>query len=147
MDYPLTVARNGLEALSLLRGIGTQGPLPQPCLILLDLHMPQMNGFEFLQELRQDLILSASLVFVLTTSNDNCDKQVAYQHHVAGYLLKSELAAMGSHTAQRSARSPFLAGRSLAPRSNPYSPRAGPPTRSCSSSTSTMPSSNSRPTS
>ena len=62
---PVTVAENGTEALKILRGNG-HGPFAKPFLILLDLNMPGMNGFEFLEQLRDDSKLRDSVVFVLT---------------------------------------------------------------------------------
>jgi CheY-like chemotaxis protein len=82
---PLFVAGNGIDALEMLR----KGTVPGPRrLVLLDLNMPKMNGIEFLQELRRDPALAHITVVVLTTSNDDRDKVAAYDHHVAGYLLK-----------------------------------------------------------
>ena len=85
---PCTLVKNGLEALRLLRGQGPES-LQQPYIILLDINMPQMNGFEFLEELRKDENLKRSIVFVLTTSNRNEDKMAAYDKQIAGYMLKS----------------------------------------------------------
>ena len=85
---PLYFASNGLEALSILRGDGSQ-PMPQERrLVLLDLNMPKMNGIEFLRELRSDPELRAIPVIVLTTSNEDRDKVEAYNLNVAGYILK-----------------------------------------------------------
>lgn len=84
MSNPLHVAANGLEALDLLRA----GKIPQRRLVLLDLNMPKMNGIEFLQAIRNDPEFSNLTVVVLTTSNDDRDRLAAYEHHVAGYLLK-----------------------------------------------------------
>jgi CheY-like chemotaxis protein len=82
---PLFVATNGLEALAQLRG----GEIPRDRrLVLLDLNMPQMNGIEFLRELRKDPELRLTPVVVLTTSNDDRDRIEAYDLNVAGYLLK-----------------------------------------------------------
>ena len=86
----LVVACDGVEALEILRGNDETPPLQQPALILLDLNMPRMGGLEFLQELRGDRRLAKSIVFVLTTSNDERDRDAAYNCNVAGYLLKSE---------------------------------------------------------
>ena len=82
---PLFVAGNGLEALDMLRNNIVPGPRR---LVLLDLNMPKMNGIEFLNEIRRDPALATLTVVVLTTSNDDRDKVAAYEHHVAGYLLK-----------------------------------------------------------
>ncbi|HET7221373.1 MAG TPA: response regulator, partial [Vicinamibacterales bacterium] len=82
---PLFVAGNGLEALAMLRA----NVVPEDRrIVLLDLNMPKMNGLEFLRDLRADSRLHATVVIVLTTSNDEKDKIEAYNLNVAGYLLK-----------------------------------------------------------
>lgn len=82
---PLFVAANGVDALEQLR----EGRIPRDRrIILLDLNMPQMNGIEFLRELRGDAELKLTPVIVLTTSNDERDRIEAYNLNVAGYLLK-----------------------------------------------------------
>ena len=82
---PFLTAPDGMAGLKLLReGVN------KPYLILLDLNMPRMNGIEFLKELRQDDNLKNSIVFVLTTSNDDRDRWAAYEQNIAGYLLKSQ---------------------------------------------------------
>jgi len=86
---PIIRAGDGLEALGILRGEGVAA-MPRPYIILLDLNMPRMNGLEFLQELRDDDALTDSVVFVLTTSDDERDKTAAYKTHIAGYVLKSK---------------------------------------------------------
>ena len=82
---PLFVASNGLEALEMLRSNLVPGDRR---IVLLDLNMPKMNGLEFLRDLRADPRLHATVVIVLTTSNDERDKIDAYDLNVAGYLLK-----------------------------------------------------------
>ncbi|TWT77887.1 Response regulator rcp1 [Posidoniimonas polymericola] len=81
-------AKDGVEALCILRG-EHQLQVGRPCVILLDLNLPRMNGIEMLRELRADPALSDRLVFVLTTSDTDSDKVAAYQEHVAGYVVKS----------------------------------------------------------
>lgn len=82
---PLYLAGNGLEALEMLRS----GAIPgDRRIILLDLNMPQMNGIEFLREVRADAKLNLTPVIVLTTSNDERDRIEAYNLNVAGYILK-----------------------------------------------------------
>lgn len=82
---PLFVASNGLEALERLRS----GEIPRERrIVLLDLNMPQMNGIEFLREVRRDPELNPIPVIVLTTSNDERDRIEAYNLNVAGYILK-----------------------------------------------------------
>lgn len=86
--YPFYTARNGVEALELLRGTGPMSRPNERRLILLDLNMPRMNGIEFLRELRSDPQLASLTVVVLTTSDDDRDKVEAYKLNVAGYILK-----------------------------------------------------------
>lgn len=82
---PVWVASNGVEALAMLR----DGTIPtRNRLVLLDLNMPQMNGIEFLREVRRDPALALISVVVLTTSNEDRDKVEAYKLNVAGYLVK-----------------------------------------------------------
>lgn len=82
---PVWVASNGVEALAMLR----DGTVPtRNRLVLLDLNMPQMNGIEFLREVRRDPELALLSVVVLTTSNEDRDKVEAYKLNVAGYLVK-----------------------------------------------------------
>lgn len=85
----IVVAHDGVDALEILRGENGHEKLKLPYIILLDINMPRMNGIEFLHEIRADSDLSHSVVFVLTTSNDEEDKMQAYQSHVAGYIVKS----------------------------------------------------------
>lgn len=89
ITFPIVTASDGREALEILRGQHPSKKLSQPYVILLDLNMPRMNGFEFLQEMRADPALAANVVFVLTTSNDDSDRTRAYAEHIAGYMVKS----------------------------------------------------------
>ena len=90
ISNPVIEATNGLEALRILRGDKHKSALESPFIILLDLNMPQMNGIEFLRELRRDRLLKHHIVFILTTSSDERDLLKAYEKNVAGYILKSE---------------------------------------------------------
>ncbi len=87
---PITTARDGIEALEILRGQNGREKLPKPHLILLDLNMPRMNGIEFLEEIRSDPELKGSVVFMITTSKADEDKARAYGHNVAGYIVKQD---------------------------------------------------------
>ncbi|QNN23419.1 response regulator [Planctomycetales bacterium ZRK34] len=87
---PIHVAPDGLEALRKLRGEGCE-PMPRPYLIMLDLNMPRMSGIEFLDALRADPEHGHAVVFVLTSSRDEYQKIQAYDHHVAGYVVKSHM--------------------------------------------------------
>jgi CheY-like chemotaxis protein len=86
---PVRFARDGIEALEILRGENGQEKLEKPYLVLLDLNMPRMNGIEFLDEVREDPEHHCALVFVLTTSSAEEDRIKSYDKNVAGYMLKS----------------------------------------------------------
>lgn len=88
---PLVFANDGLQALDFLRKNNDSAAGPKPYIVLLDLNMPRMNGFEFLDIIRADPRLKPTIVFVLTTSNADSDKLKAYDRNVAGYIVKSEI--------------------------------------------------------
>jgi len=75
---------NGEEALEYLRSAVNK----RPCLILLDLNMPKMNGIEFLKEVKNDPLLRRIPIVVLTTSSEDDDILGTFQYSVAGYMLK-----------------------------------------------------------
>jgi len=89
IPFPVTWVEDGLAALHLLRDQHPELRAPRPRLILLDLNMPRMNGFEFLETVRADPALRNEVVFVLTTSNEDADRNRAYDEHIAGYMVKS----------------------------------------------------------
>ncbi|MFA5554326.1 MAG: response regulator [Phycisphaerae bacterium] len=81
---PVVHAPNGQEALRHLQSPGN----PWPVLILLDLNMPIMNGFEFLEIIKADEALKTIPAIILTTSDQNCDVQRGYELGAAGYITK-----------------------------------------------------------
>ena len=60
----------------------------KPCIMLLDLNMPIMNGIEFLQVVKHDDQLRRIPVVVLTTSEEQQDKVNSFNMGVAGYMAK-----------------------------------------------------------
>jgi CheY-like chemotaxis protein len=81
---PVHHAHNGLEALDFLQDTEAA----RPCIILLDLNMPKMNGIEFLQEIKNLEEFQTIPVVVLTTSRQEQDKLASFQKGVAGYMNK-----------------------------------------------------------
>lgn len=81
---PLVHLENGEEAIHYLRNAERE----KPCIILLDLNMPIMNGIEFLQVVKHDDQLRRIPVVVLTTSEEQQDKVNSFNLGVAGYMAK-----------------------------------------------------------
>jgi CheY-like chemotaxis protein len=82
---PLVHTLNGEEALEYLKSEENK----KPCIILLDLNMPRMNGIEFMQVVKVDDKLKKIPIVVLTTSREEQDKVKSFRLGVAGYMLKS----------------------------------------------------------
>lgn len=81
---PVVNLENGEEALKYLR----DPDRAKPCIILLDLNMPVMNGIEFLQVVKHSTPLKRIPVVVLTTSDEQEDKVNSFDLGVAGYMAK-----------------------------------------------------------
>ena len=75
---------NGEEALEYLRNAENK----KPCIILLDLNMPKMNGFEFLEIAKDDPLIKKIPVVTLTTSDGESNIVDSYNLGVAGYIVK-----------------------------------------------------------
>jgi two-component system, response regulator len=80
----LVHAHDGQIALDLLFG----EPRLQPDLILLDLRLPRVDGFELLRRVKAEPTLRHLPVIVLTTSNAEADVRAAYEHGASSYLVK-----------------------------------------------------------
>jgi len=91
---PVISARDGVEALDMLKGGSVGKKITQPCLVLLDINLPRMSGLKLLQEMRNDDTMKQNVVFMLTTSARGEDKVVAYNFQSAGYILKENLGTL-----------------------------------------------------
>ena len=88
VNLPLHIARNGREALAMLRGEGGAPISPLPRVVMLDINMPKMNVLEFLEEIRKDPFLKDLNVFIMTTSSEDTDRLAAQHLNVSGYIEK-----------------------------------------------------------
>jgi len=85
----IRVVRDGEEALSLLFPDGTQDLDPfRPDLILLDLNLPKVSGFDVLERIKTSDELSSTPVIVLTVSERQEDIARAYQLGANTYVTK-----------------------------------------------------------
>jgi CheY-like chemotaxis protein len=88
INVPLIHARNGRDALKMLRGEGGEPKIARPSLVMLDINMPRMNGLELLEVLRSDPEFVNLNVFIMTTSDLESDRLRAQQLAVSGYIIK-----------------------------------------------------------
>jgi CheY-like chemotaxis protein len=87
----LHLARDGQEALNYLHGEGEYADRqrhPSPCLTLLDLNLPYVNGLEVLRQIREHPALRKLIVVVLTSSVADSDVEQAYDLGANSYLSK-----------------------------------------------------------
>jgi CheY-like chemotaxis protein len=81
---PLVCVTGGKEALEYLQDKKNK----KPCVILLDLIMPEMNGIEFLRIIKSDDVLKTIPVVALTVSQQQQDKIESFELGIAGYIVK-----------------------------------------------------------
>lgn len=81
----VTTCRSGAEALERLRS--PEYVLPD--VVVLDINMPGLSGFQVLSEMKDDPALVKIPVVMLSTSSDPRDVQQAYTLHASSYLVKA----------------------------------------------------------
>jgi two-component system, chemotaxis family, response regulator Rcp1 len=79
---------NGVKCLQYLRKEGPYAQALSPDLILLDMHMPMMDGHDVLKEIVKDEKLHHLPVVVLTTSREAADIQKMYALRCSSYITK-----------------------------------------------------------
>jgi CheY-like chemotaxis protein len=82
----VVVARDGLEALDMLQGPDHLEPLPS--LVLLDLKLPKLDGFEVLRRIRADEHTRLLPVVILTSSKEESDLVAGYGLGANSYIRK-----------------------------------------------------------
>ncbi len=88
---PVHVATSGQEALDYLFGRGKYADretYPLPCLILLDLKLPGIDGFEVLRQIKATPVLKRLPVIILTSSKEDGDRIMSYDRGANSYLVK-----------------------------------------------------------
>ncbi len=79
---------NGERCMQFLRKQGEYADVPSPDLILLDMHMPVMDGHEVLAQIVKDETLCHLPVVVLTTSYESADIHKMYKLRCNSYITK-----------------------------------------------------------
>lgn len=87
----IDVARTGEEAIEYCMGTGKytdRSIYPMPDLILLDLKLPGIDGFEVLQRIKSTPVLKRIPVIILTSSQEEADRSLSYDIGTNSYLIK-----------------------------------------------------------
>jgi chemotaxis family two-component system response regulator Rcp1 len=84
----IQVARDGIEAMQILRGEGDFTNSPPIDLVMLDLNLPKRDGREVLAEIRADDSLKHIPVIILTSSSAEKDIDKAYDLYANCYVVK-----------------------------------------------------------
>jgi CheY-like chemotaxis protein len=91
LSNTIHIASNGQEALDYLFGRGQYADrkaYPIPNLILLDLKLPGIDGFEVLRQIKSTPVLKRLPVVILTSSKEEGDRALSYDHGANSYLVK-----------------------------------------------------------
>lgn len=106
----LMISPNGEAAMSYLQACkSSPETYKKPCLILLDLNMPGMDGREFLKIVKEDNELCLIPVVIVTTSDSEADVQDCYRLQAAGYVQKSAVPEEFNEIIKKMTRYWFLA--------------------------------------
>ena len=89
-SYNLRVAKDGDEAIKILKRKGKYRELPLPDLILLDLNLPKINGREVLDKIKTDNELKDIPVIILSGSKAESDMTASYDLHANSYIVKPD---------------------------------------------------------
>lgn len=91
IDTISTFFENGFDAVEELK-VKMNSEIDLPDLILLDINMPIMDGWQFLEEFRmiKNQLIKAPLIYLISSSNDIVDvnKAKEYDVEIENYILK-----------------------------------------------------------
>ncbi|HEY4368208.1 MAG TPA: response regulator [Steroidobacteraceae bacterium] len=87
------------------RGAYAQRTLGQPHLMLLDLHMPKIDGLDVLARIKEDPHTRSIPVVIMSSSDQRSDMVRSYENHANSYIVKpvdfklftSQVAALGQY--------------------------------------------------
>ena len=82
------VVTDGEQALAFVRGQQPFVSRTRPGLMLLDLHLPRLNGVDVLRTMKQDSSLRSLPVVIMSNSREQADIDAAYELGANGYIAK-----------------------------------------------------------
>jgi len=91
LENPLQVVTDGEEAVLYLRGAGKYGDRtawPLPKLVVMDIKMPRMTGFEVLEWIKHDSVLRRIPIIIVSSSSRPEDINRAYELGANAYMVK-----------------------------------------------------------
>ena len=88
LHVDLRIVNDGVECLDYLRKAGSDAEHPRPHLVLLDVHLPRMDGSEVMAAIGQDPQLRSYPVVMLTTSTNSDDVKRLYALRCSSYVVK-----------------------------------------------------------
>lgn len=86
--HELQIAKDGQEAISVLKKASENNDIAIPDIILLDINLPKRNGHEVLKYIKNNEELKQIPVIMLTTSSTPKDVLTAYREHANCYITK-----------------------------------------------------------
>lgn len=87
-DFPWREFSSGMDFLAYLEAVKRE-EAPMPKLVLLDINMPQMDGFEVLRRVRADPFFEELPIFMMLTNSDNdSDRKCALDEGADGFQTK-----------------------------------------------------------
>ncbi len=95
-NVKMIILNNGVETLNYLNNL--QPVDSKPCLIILDINMPKMNGKEALKRIRETSRFADVPVILFTTSSQTIDRDFAREYN-AGFITKPVDAAQMKYIA------------------------------------------------
>jgi chemotaxis family two-component system response regulator Rcp1 len=82
------VVTDGEQALAFLKREGDYVNAPRPDLVLLDLNLPKVDGYEVLEAMKTEPVLRGIPVVVISGSGREIDIARAYDAQISAYLVK-----------------------------------------------------------
>jgi len=90
--YNMKLMMDGIETVVINDSTQAIGILKKekPALVLLDIMMPELNGFELFAKMKKDKDLSRIKVYIWSNLTQKKDQEKAQKMHVDGYLIKAD---------------------------------------------------------